>query len=824
METLLKDLQYGLRMLRKSPGFTLVAVLTLALGIGANTAIFTIINAVLLSPLPVKDIGRLYEMDTTDSKSASTNTNFTRLPTAFPNYEDFRDQNQVFSGLAAFSFLSFDCVRRGETVQLPGQLVTANYFDVLGVPPALGRTFLPDEDRKPGGNAVAVLSYSLWKRDFGSDPSVVGQHVTLNSQDFAIIGVAARNFKGTFSMGDPNVIWVPVSMHDEVLSGTSRTFFMHRRGLLNFVVGRLKPGVTAEEAEAAMKTIAARLEHDYPNYNAGRSVTLSRLSDAAVGINQRGQFLLAGSVLMTVVGLVLLIACVNLANLLLARAARRAKEMGVRVALGAARSRLLRQLLTESVLLAVIGGAAGLLIAAWGRTILWSFRPAFLPEDAISLNLDGRVFAFTFGLAIVTAILFGLVPALAASAPDLHSALKVGGRGNTAGRGGSSVRAALVVGELALSLIAMVGAGLFIRSMQNAQKIDPGFESQRLGTMAFNLGAARYTPARGEQYFLDAVEAARAVPGVEAAAVALNQPLGGGFLRTVFAADKDSLPDYRGTLTNIESVSAGYFETLHIPLVSGRTFTAFDSEGNGLVAIANEAMARHFWPGENPIGKRWHFFGETATREIVGVVRDVALNQLGEPPQPIAYLPIAQYYEPAATLQVRTTGDPARVLAEVRNRVQKLDRNLAITNITTIREIIGQGLWAARMGAMLLALFGLLALVLAAVGLSGVMGYSVAQRRQEIGLRLALGAQPQEILRMVLGQGLLLTAVGMAIGLVAALALARLATSLLYGVSAADPMTLLVVPPVLITVALLACCFPARRAMRVDPIVALRYE
>ncbi|HXZ18798.1 MAG TPA: FtsX-like permease family protein, partial [Candidatus Acidoferrales bacterium] len=369
-----------------------------------------------------------------------------------------------------------------------------------------------------------------------------------------------------------------------------------------------------------------------------------------------------------------------------------------------------------------------------------------------------------------------------------------------------------------------LSAGLFIRSMQNAQKIDPGFESQRLATMSFNLGAARYRPAQGQQYYLDAVEAARAVPGIEAAAVALNPPLSGGFLRTVFAADKDSLPDYRGSLTNIESVSAGYFETLHIPLVSGRTFSEFDREGNGLVAIANEAMVRHFWPGENPIGKRWHFFGETAMREIVGIVRDVALNQLGEPPQPIAYLPIAQYYEPAATLQVRTTGDPARVLAEVRNHVQKLDRNLAITNVSSIREIIGQGLWAARMGAMLLTLFGLLALLLAAVGLSGVMGYSVAQRRQEIGLRLALGAQPAEILRMVLRQGLLLAAVGMAIGLGAALALARLATSLLYGVSATDPVTLLVVPAVLITMALLACCLPARRAMRVDPIVALRYE
>jgi predicted permease len=576
--------------------------------------------------------------------------------------------------------------------------------------------------------------------------------------------------------------------------------------------------------EAAMKTIAARLEHDYPNYNAGRSVTLSNLSSAAVGINQHGQFVLASSVLMTVVGLVLLIACVNLANLLLARAARRAREMGVRAALGAARGRLLRQLLTESILLAVIGGVAGLLIASWGRTVLWSLRPAFLPENAVSLNLDWRVFAFTSGLAVVTGLLFGLVPALAISSPDLHSALKVGGRGNTTGRRGSSVRGALVVGELALSLIALMGAGLFARSMQNAQKIDPGFESQRLGTLAFNLGAARYAPAQGERYYLDAVEAARALPGVEAAAVALNPPLGGGFLRTVFAADKDSLPDYRGTLTNIESVSAGYFETLRIPLVSGRTFTEFDREGGGLVAIANEAMARHFWPGENPIGKRWHFFGETATREIVGVVRDVALNQLGEPPQPIAYLPMTQYYEPAATLQVRTTGEPGGVLAEVRNRIQRLDRNLAITNVATIREIIDQGLWAARMGAMLLALFGFLALVLAAVGLSGVMGYSVAQRRQEIGLRLALGAQPGEILRMVLGQGLLLTVVGMGIGLLAALALARLATSLLYGVSAADPMTLLVVPPVLAAVALVACYVPARRAMRVDPIVALRYE
>jgi predicted permease len=824
MGTLLQDVRFALRSLAKNRGFAAVAVMTLALGIGANTAIFTVINAVLFSPLPVKDIARLYQMDTVDSKSGSANANFTRLPTSFPNYQDFRDQNQVFSGLASISFTTFDCMRQGEVAQLPGQLVTANYFDVLGVSPALGRTFFPDEDRKPGGNAVAVLSFSLWQRDFGSDPGVIGKHITLNAQDFAVVGVAARNFKGTFSLGDPNVIWVPVSMHDEVLSGTVRQYFLHRRGLLNFVFGRLKPEVTPQQAETAMKTIAARLERDYPNYNAGRSVTLSKLSDGAVGINQRGQVVLAGGVLMTVVGLVLLVACVNLANLLLARASRRAKEMGIRAALGAGRIRLVRQLLTESILLAIIGGAAGLLIASWGRTALWSFRPAFLPDNSINLNLDGRVLAFTSGLAILTGILFGMAPALATSSPDLHSALKVGGRGNTTGRGGNTLRGTLVIAELALSLIALVGAGLFARSMQNAQKIDPGFESQRLGVMAFNLGAARYAPPQGQQYYLDAVAGARAVPGVESAAVALNAPLGGGFLRTVFAVDKDSLPDYRGTLTNIESVSPAYFETLRIPLVSGRTFTEFDREGTGLTAIANQAMANHFWPGEDPIGKRWHFFGETNSREIVGVVRDVALNQLGEPPQPIAYVPIAQYYEPAATLQVRTAGDPAAVIAEVRNRLQRLDRSIAITNVNTIREIIDQGLWAARMGATLLALFGFLALLLAAVGLAGVMGYSVAQRRQEIGLRLALGAQPAEILRMVLRQGLILTLIGVAIGILAAHALARLATSLLYGVSAADPLTLVVVPVLLAMVALVACYVPARRAMRVDPLVALRYE
>jgi putative ABC transport system permease protein len=824
MKTLWQDLRYSLRMLRKNPGFSLVAVLSLALGIGANTSIFTIVNAVLLNPLPVKDVPGLVQLDTTDKKTLVTAANFTRLGVSYPNYEDYAKQVDSFAGLAAFQQTALTLSGRGEPKQFQGFLVTANYFDVLGVPAEIGRTFLPDEDQKPGGNLVAVLSYGLWAREFGADRNMIGRPITLNGNPYTVIGVTPPEFKGTFLFSSADQIWIPVSMHSQVLAGFIEDNFNDRRFLDFNSFGRLKSGVRMGQAEAAVETVAARLEKEYPKDNAGRSATLTPLADAAVGVNQHGQVVLAGGVLMGVVGLVLLIACVNLANLLLAQAARREKEMSVRAALGASGARLLRQSLTESMVLSLLGGAAGLLVAYWGRSILWSLRPAFMAQTDLDLALDGRVLAFTLGLSLLTGILFGLVPALKISRPDLNEALKSGGRSGTMAWGRSRFRHLLVVSEIALALVALIGAGLFLRSLRFAEQLDPGFQSTKLFTLNFDLGSQHYDEPHGEQFYRDAIERSTSVAGVKSAAVASNPPLGGGLARTVFLDGQDEKSGQRGTLTAVNPVSPGYFQTLGIPLLRGRAFTDFDRKETAPVAIVTAAMAKHFWPGADPVGKRFHYFGDPKLLEVVGEVADTVQFQVGEEPQPVAYQSLTQSYSPFAVLFVRTTGDPRTVVATVQAQVQSLDRNLALTNVTTIGEVLKQGLWAPRMGAVLLGVFAGLALILAALGIYGVLSYSVSQRAQEVGIRMALGAQPGQVRWLVVGQGLRLALAGVAAGLPLAYAFARTLASLLFGVKAADPATFGVVSALLLGVSFVACYVPARRATKVDPLVALRYE
>ena len=826
METLLQDVKYGMRKLMKSPGFTLVAVLSLALGIGANTTIFTVINAVLLNPLPVKDVSHLVQIDTVDSKTQITVANATKLGISYLNYKDVSQQNSVFTGVVDYVVptpLTLS-IPGGEPQQITGLLVTANYFDVLGVPAAAGRTFFPDEDQKPGGNPVVVLSYDVWARQFGSDPNLMGRTISLNATSYTVIGVAPRGFKGTFAIGPPNLVWIPISMHDQALTGVIKDFFNTRRALITFSFARLKPGVELGQAEAAVRTIAERLERDFPVDNGGRSFTLTLLAQTVVGVNQQSQFVLIGALLMGVVGLVLLIACANLANLLLAQAAKRDKEMSVRAALGASSGRLMQQMLTESMILSVAGGALGLLVAFWGRTLLWTYRPPFLPANSVDLTLDARVLGFTIALSLLTGFLFGLVPAFRVAKPDLIETLKVGGRGGTLSWSRNRLRSLLVVTEIALALIALIGAGLFVRSMQNAQKINPGFESKKLFVFGFDLGAQQYSPERGQQFMRDAIERTRGVAGVEAVTVASNFPLGGGFLRTVFRDGEQAIPGTRGTLTTVDDVTPGFFQTLKIPLLRGRDFNDFDTENTKQVAVVSEAMAKHFWPNDDAIGKRFIFFRDTQVREVVGIVKDSVVGAIGEEPQPVAYLPMRQNYSPFATVQVRTSGDPTAVLATVRSRVQDLDRSLALTNVSTITTLMDQGLWAPRMGAMLLSLFALLAMVLAAGGIYGVMAYSVAQRTQEVGIRIALGAQPRHVLGLIIGEGMRIAGIGLAAGLIFSGLLMRLLGSLFFGVSVYDPLAYVGVVVLLAAVALLACYIPARRAMQVDPIIALRYE
>jgi putative ABC transport system permease protein len=824
MNTLLQDLRYSLRMLRKNPGFTAVAVITLALGIGANTTIFSVINAVLLHPLPVKDVARLVELDTTDKKTTVTFANATRLGVSFPNYRDYAREGNPFSGLAAFQLTVLTLSGRGEPKQFQGMLVTANYFDVLGVPAAVGRTFQPDEDKKPGGNAVAVLSYGLWSREFGADPTLIGKSLTLNGRSYEVIGVTPKGFQGTLLFASADQIWIPVSMHSQVLAGFLEDNFEDRRFLDFFSVGRLKPGMTPRQANAAVATIASRLELQYPKENAGRSAVVSPLADAALGINLHDQISLAGGVMMGAVGLVLLIACVNLANLLLAQAARREKEMCLRAALGAGGWRLLRQSLTESVLLGILGGAAGLIIAYWGRSVLWTLRPPFLAQTDLDISLDARVLAFTLSLTVLTGVFFGIVPALKVSRPDLNETLNAGGRSGTMAWGRSRSRHLLIISEVALATIALTGAGLFLRSLAFVQSIDPGFESKRLFTLNFDLGSQHYDQDHGEQFFRDAIERAGSVPGVQSAAVASNSPLIGRIARTIFLEGQDENSGQRGTLTTLNSITPGFFQTLGIPLVRGRAFTDLDRRDAVPVAIVNAAMARHFWPGADPIGKRFHFFNDRTLREVVGEVADSVQFAIGEEPQLVAYLPLTQVYSPAATLHVRTTGDPQPVVSPVRGQVQSLDRNLALTGVTTIGETLSQGLWAPRTGAILLGVFGALALTLAAVGVYGVLSYSVSQRTQEVGLRLALGATQGQVLRLIVWQGMSLTLAGVAIGIAAALGLMHFLATLLFGVRPTDLLTFFTVSVVLSGVALLATYIPARRATQVDPMVALRYE
>src|ERR1700737_121050 len=825
MLTLWQDARYALRMLAKNPGFSAIAVLSLALGIGANTTIFTVVNAVLLNPLPVKDISRVVELDTVDTKTRVTTANTTKLGMSYLNFQDYAKENQIFSALCStVGPFPLTWSNGAEAKQVQGQMVSANYFDMLGLRPAAGRFFLPDEDTKPGGNNVAVLSYSLWTNKFGSDPLIVGKIVTLNATPYTVVGVGPHGFKGAFMFGSSEEVWVPGSMYPQVLAGFFKDNFNTRRFLATVVVGRLKDGISIGSAEASLKTVASHLETTYPTDNAGRSVALTPLAEAAVGVNQRGQLTLAGGMMMGIVGVVLLIACVNLANLLLAQAAHREKEIGVRAAMGASRGRVIQQLLTESVGLAVLSAAVGFAIAYGGRAVLWSLRPSFIGDSDIDISFDSHVLLFTLSVALVTAVLIGVAPAIKAAKPNLTEVLKVGGRGGTIGWTSNPFRSLLVVMEIALALVALIGAGLFVRSMQNAQRIDPGFESKNLFVMAFDLGALHYDEGRGQQFYRLAIERAQTSPGVESATVASNFPFGGGFARTVFPEGQDETSGYRGTLTGLDSVAPNYFQTLRIALISGREFTDADRANTKKVVIANEAMAKHFWPNENAVGKRFHFFGEPELSEVVGVVRNTVVNAIGEEPQPVAFLPLTQDYAPFITLQVRTSGRPEPAISTVRGQVQSLDTNLAITNVNTIEELIGQGLWAPRMGAGLLTVFGGLALVLAVVGVYGVLSYSVNQQTREIGIRMAMGAQSSRVLGLVVGQGMKLAAVGLALGLAGAFAATRVLASLLFGVTAHDPWTFGGVTLVLATAAVLACYIPARRATKVDPIIALRYE
>ncbi len=823
LDSLKQDIKYGVRTLACSPGFTAAAVVSLALGIGANTAMFTLTNAVFLKPLPVEDPSHVIQVYTVDHATVTTSSNLTRTPMSWLNYQDFRGQNDVFTGMAAYFPFGVTFSGIGDPKPQPAQIVSANYFDVLGVKPMLGRTFRPEEDKTPGGNAVAVISHGFWLRNFGGRPDAIGQAINLNLVPYTVIGVAPPDFKGTLAVSPPDTVWFPLSMHSQALPAPIEALFNERRFRVVSAFGRLKPGLTQGQALASLQTIASRLEQEYPKANRGRGVEVSTLTEAGLGFLPRAQMVVAAIALTTVVALVLLIACANLANLLLARAAKRAKEMGIRTAMGAERGRLVRQLLTESLMLATAGGLGGLAVGWAGCKLLWSFRPPFLGANSISLDMDGRVFAFTALAALITGLLFGLAPALRASAADLNSLLKAGGRGGTE-NWSSVLRGALVVGQVSLALVALVGAGLFVRSMRKVELISPGFETRSLFLFGFDVSSRRYAPERTDQFFDTVLDKVRALPGVRAVALSSGPPLLGGLLATLLKEGEQLGPGHSGTLTVLNTVTPGYFDTLRVPLLAGRPLNDFDRANTRPVAIVSAAMARHFWPGETAIGKRFHTAINTRNIEVVGIAADTAVTNIGEQPQPLAYFPQRQSPSAAMTLLVRTSGDPATVLPRALAEVHGLDRNLALVAPLTMPQLIAQGLWAPRMGAALFGIFGLLGMALAAVGIYGVIAYMVTQRTSEIGIRVALGARPGDVQRMIVGQSMRLALAGIGLGVLLALAVTRLTASLLFGVTAYDPLTFAVVIAAIAGAALLAGWLPALRAARIDPLLALRQD
>jgi predicted permease len=806
-------------MLIKAPAFTAAAVLSLALGIGVNTTIFTVMNTLFLNPLPVDRVADLVTVYTVDANNSGSSLG-SLLPVSFPNYKDLRDDNTVFSSLAAYGFgLPVALGIGGEPVQASLEPATGNYFTTLGVHASSGRVFGPDEDRAEGASPVVVLSYDAWQRRFGGE-HVIGRSVTINGSPFTVIGVAPDGFHGVNSIFGPDG-WVPMMMYRQVFPAQLQSWMDERRALTFFLAGRLKPGVTTAQASANLTSIAKVLEQNYPAPNRGRSVTLKPLAEATVFPTIRGPLMMGGAMMMVIVGLVLLIACSNVANLLLARATSRSQEIAVRLALGAPRSQLIRQLLTESMLLGVAGGALGLVVASLSLKLIIASRPAILGLNFVDFSLDARVLIFTFGVSLVTGLLFGLAPALQATGASVVVALKDNTRGAGRGRKRFGLANLLIVGQVALSLIALITATLFMRSSQAASAIDPGFDVAHVAVMSLNPGQQAYTQGRAEQFYKELTTRVGTIPGVQKASLATTLPMFGFFQRSVIIEGREQDPNAPPILTTTTVVGPGFFETESIPLLKGRDFTDADRMDAMPVAIINDTMAKRYWPGEEALGKRFRFFTEKNYRQVIGVVKTVKYATLGEAPQSAAYSPLAQDYSDGVVLYIRAHGDPASLIEPVRREIQQIDPKMPIQNPQIVRAVMDQSLFAVKFGAALLGVFGLLALMLACVGLYGVMSYTVGQRTREIGLRMALGASPSRMMGLVLQQGMTLVTVGVVVGVLGALSVSKSIAALLYG-SAQDVTSFVSASVALLLVAALASLFPARRASRVDPIIALR--
>ncbi len=811
MEKLLQDIRFGFRQLMKQPGFAVLAITSMALGIGANTSIFSLVDTALLRPLAVKEPSRLMELYGTINNGAEWSLQ------SYPNYKDYRDRNTVFSGLFIYRVVVSGLTVNNTSQRVWGYLVSGNYFDVLGVKPMLGRAFLPEEDQTADSHPVAVISYNCWQRRFAGDPEIVGKSVEFNSRPFTIIGVAPKGFIGTEVAYDPEM-FIPVMMAKTIEPGST---WLERRDSNNlFTVGRLKPGVSFEQAKAELATLTAQLAKDYPE-NVGRGIQLGKpglfIPDIANSV-----FAFTG-VLAAIGCLVILLACVNLANLLLARATERRREIAVRLAVGASRQRLVRQLLTESLLISLGGGTAGVFLAAAINTAVRNIR---LPSDItllFDLRTDWRVLTFALVLSIATGILFSLIPALQSSKPQLVPALK--DESSMAGFRRSNLRNLLVIAQVGLSLVLLISAGLIVRSLQAAQKMRPGFNPEKAVAISFDVSLGGYDEVRGRAFQKQVLERARALSQVEYAALTDNLPLGLNYNSSSIYVEGT---EFKGASTlpiaiRIES-TPGYFDAMGIPL-RGRDFRDDENKKESRVAIVNETFVKKLLNGQDPIGRRFNWHGpKDPLFEIIGVVPDGKYNSLGEDPRPALYTPLYRDYTGMVTLVARTRADPRQVLGSLRTIVQELDPSISVYAAKTLKEHMGTSLFPARMAAIALGSFGVLALILAAVGIYGVMSHVVAGRTREIGLRMALGAQLSDVQKLILKQGMFLAGTGSLCGLLLALGGTRMMKSLLYGVSTSDPVTFSSVAFLLAGIAFLACWIPARRASRVEPMTALRAE
>src|ERR1700736_5700623 len=804
---MIADLRFAVRMLIKYPGFSIVAFLAIALGIGVNTSLFGIVNTLLLRPLPVGHSEQLVRVFTTDSHINGNQ------PNSYLNFLDYAKQNSAFDAMTGYVFTGMGMTRGSETLNVAGLMVSGNYFDLLGVQPVMGRGFLPEEDSTPNGHPVAVLGYKFWQK-IGGDAGIIGSTITLNGHVFTVVGVAPPSFNGV-DVGYATDMWVPMAMHEWALPALER-FFQKRRALFVNLVARLKTGVTISEAEAQMKTIARQLEQAYPDVNKERSIALLSLEAAKTqGLGGPGNESIAQNVsllLLVAAGSILLIACANVENLFLARATTRQREMAVRLALGAGRGRIVRQLLTESILLSVIGGIGGVILAYWLGDMLLSLLPPTPVPVALNPQPDLRVLLFAFALAILSGVVFGLAPALQTARWDLTQGLRE--RASSSGGGSVSrwnLRNLLVIGQIAVSLLLLIASALFLKAFHKAQAIDPGFRTENLSILTIDPGLAGYDKTRGAQVTRAILDQVRHDPRVVSADINQFVPLGfGGQGRTIIIEGRGDNDEHNRRVANISPITPGYFETMGISFLRGRKFDEHDSEKSAAkVAVIDEVMAKQFWPDEDPIGRRFRFLVDNESIEVIGIARHAKAGTLGETPAPMVYIPFIDLPDGGMSFFVHTAAAPGPMLSETHRIVRDIDLHIPIIYEKTIRDHMAITLWPSWMGAMILGALGVLALILASVGVYGVMAYSVSQRTREPGIRMALGAQAGQVLQLVLRQGMLLPVIGLVIGLFAAFASTRLASTFLYGANPSDPLIFGSVTFMLAAAAFVACYFPA---------------